>query len=65
MNESEFLTLKEAAMKLKVSYARAAELARAGLIPVVRLGRQVRVDAERLREFRRSGGQALSGGWRR
>jgi hypothetical protein len=43
---------------------RVYELARAGIIPCVRLGRTVRFDPERVRELVEGGGQALPGGWR-
>jgi excisionase family DNA binding protein len=60
----ELLTLEEAARVLRVKYGRAAELARLGVIPVVRLGRQVRVNPDDLNRFIASGGKALPGGWR-
>ena len=60
----ELLTLEQAARVLQVKYARAAELARDGIIPVVRLGRQIRIDPSRLGEFIANGGKALPGGWR-
>ncbi len=48
------------------SPARVYELARRGLLPgVVRLGRQVRFDPKKVREFVDRGGQSLPGGWRR
>ncbi len=58
------LTLKEAARALNVTESRCADLARRGIIPVVRLGRHYRVDPGKLREFIESGGKALPGGWR-
>ena len=61
----ELLTVPEAARLLRVKVARGYELARTGQIPTVRLGRQVRVDAERLAVFIREGGASLPGGWRR
>jgi excisionase family DNA binding protein len=61
----ELLTLEQTAKVLRVKYARAAELARDGVIPVVRLGRQIRVDPERLSNFISRGGKALPGGWRK
>jgi len=61
----ELLRLKDAAAKLGISYARAAELARQGLLPVVRLGRQIRVSPERLADFVANGGKALPGVWRK
>ena len=51
------LRIEDVAEILDVSMGRAYELARAGLFPVVRLGRQVRVDPRSLDEFLRGGGQ--------
>ena len=50
---------------LGVSEARLYELARLGLIPCVRLGRQVRFDPAVVEAWVEGGGQALPGGWRR
>ena len=50
---------------LDIPVARAYEMARTGLLPTVRLGRQLRVDPARLEDWIRSGGQPLSGGWRK
>ena len=58
------LTVPETADILRLTPGRVYELARTGILPVVRLGRQIRVDAERLDEFLKAGGQALPGGWR-
>ena len=33
--------------------------------PAVRIGRRVFIDMEQWQEFRKSGGRALAGGWRR
>ena len=65
MIDRDLLTLREAASILRVKYPRAAELAREGIIPVVRLGRQVRIDPDQLDMFLQNGGKALPGGWRR
>jgi len=66
MTRNLLLTLKETADILRISYARAAELARTGLLPgVVHIGRQVRINADSLEAFIASGGKALPGGWRR
>jgi excisionase family DNA binding protein len=59
------LSLKDACKILNVTYARGASLARDGILPVVRLGRQVRVDPNRLARFVEGGGKAFPGGWRR
>ena len=59
------LTVKEAADLLSVRPQRVYELALEGLLPVVRLGRQVRIDEDALFLWVREGGQGLPGGWRR
>lgn len=55
----------EVARVLDASEQRIYELIRAGMLPAVRLGRQVRVDRETLNEFIKNGGQAYPGGWRK
>ena len=62
------LSMKEASEMLLISTSRGYEMARQGILPhgvVVRLGRQLRVNEERLQEWLDNGGQALPGGWRR
>lgn len=59
------LTAAEAAEILAVTPARVYELVRQDVLPHVRLGRQVRIDPDRLEEWIAAGGQALPGGWRR
>ena len=59
------LTVPEVARLLNVSEARTRELARQHLIPVVRLGRQLRFDPDAIQAWIADGGQALPGGWRR
>jgi excisionase family DNA binding protein len=59
------LKLTEVAAILNVDEQRAYALARENLIPVVRLGRQIRVDSEALEKFIQRGGQSLPGGWRK
>ena len=47
------------------SDARIYDLARRSILPgVVRIGRQVRFDLRKIREFIDAGGSSLSGGWR-
>lgn len=58
------LTANDVANRLNISEARAYELARHGIIPCVRLGRQVRFDPIKLEDWIESGGQSLPGGWR-
>lgn len=52
----ELVTIPQVAKLLGVSVQRAYELARCGIIPSVRMGRQVRVDLDCLEEWVRSGG---------
>jgi len=59
------LRLSEVARLLDVTLPRAYEMARHGIIPVVRLGRQVRVDPDRLAAWINGGGTPLDAGWRR
>ena len=58
------LTIPEAAEVLRVPRARIYQLAREGLLPVVHLGRQLRVDESALQDWIASGGKALPGGWK-
>ena len=50
------LTAKETAEILQVTQPRVYELARSGLLPCVRMGRQIRFDQEKLREWAARGG---------
>lgn len=59
------MTLRDAARRLGIGYAYAAELARRGIIPSVRLARTVRVDPQQLERWISDGGKALPGGWKR
>ena len=56
---STLLHFPEVAERLGVSLQRAYELGRDRIIPTVRLGRQVRVDASELEEFIKRGGAGL------
>jgi excisionase family DNA binding protein len=63
--ESEnLLTIDELAAVLHVRRQRAYDVVRQGLVPAVRVGRQLRVDRLALRAWIHAGGQALAGGWR-
>ena len=56
------------AKRLGVDEARVYEMAREHIFPpgvVVKLGRNVRFDMEKLETWIESGGQALPGGWRK
>ena len=59
------LTIPETAQVLGIREARVYDLARDGLLPVVHLGRQLRVSEGALRAWIAGGGTALPGGWRR
>lgn len=61
----QLLTLKQVAEALNIGYFRASELTRRGILPAVRIGRQVRVRPDVLEQFIESGGRPLAGGWRR
>jgi putative molybdopterin biosynthesis protein len=53
------LTAKETAAILKVTLPRVYELAREGLIPSVRMGRQIRFDETKLLNWIEQGGSVL------
>jgi excisionase family DNA binding protein len=53
------ITAQEAAAVLHVTRFRLYELARIGLLPTVRLGRQVRFDPSALQAFIETGGKGL------
>lgn len=59
------LRITEVARILDVTEDRAYALARAGILPVVRIGRHLRVDPEALQKWIRAGGQSFEGGWRK
>ena len=53
------------AERLNVSDKAIYAIARAGLIPHVRVGRSVRFDPDAIEAFIASGGKSYPGGWRR
>ncbi len=55
------LQISRVAGILDVTVPRAYELARSGVIPTVRIGRQVRVSADALLEWIEAGGTGLAG----
>ena len=59
------LTMKDVVQRLGISLQRTYEMGRLGLLPVVRLGRQIRVEEGRLASWVESGGRGLPGGWKR
>jgi excisionase family DNA binding protein len=62
---SQLLTASELATRLRISPARLYELVRQGLVPVVRIGRQVRFDPAAVEAWIAGGGRSFPGGWRR
>jgi excisionase family DNA binding protein len=63
--DDRLLEAPELADILGVRVHRVYELARLGIIPAVKIGRQVRFSPKRIRDFIENGGQGLPGGWRR
>jgi excisionase family DNA binding protein len=59
------LHANDVAEMLGVSTARVYELARTGILPSVRIGRQVRFSAASIGAWIQNGGASLPGGWRR
>jgi excisionase family DNA binding protein len=59
------LKVADVAMIMNTSVDRVYELARLGLLPVVHLGRQIRVEESALVEWIKTGGAPLPGGWRK
>lgn len=57
---TKLLRIPEVASRLDVPLARAYEMARRGVLPVVRIGRQIRVHPDQLDEWIASGGTGLS-----
>jgi excisionase family DNA binding protein len=56
----DLMTIEEVARVLRVRQERAYQLARDGVLPAVRVGRQVRVDRCALREWIERGGRGLN-----
>jgi excisionase family DNA binding protein len=59
------LRVPAVAEALDITNARARELVRTGVLPCVRIGRQVRVEENTVKNFIATGGRALPGGWKR
>lgn len=62
--QKKLLRTTEVAKILNVTEARVYSMARDGFLPIVRLGRHVRVDQDKLNEWIDNGGHTLSGGWK-
>lgn len=63
--DKKLLRLPEVARILDLKEDRVYALAREGIIPVIRIGRQLRVDPDKLQEWLDNGGQGYAGGWKR
>ena len=63
--DTQLIDVEDAATILGVTPSRFYALARAGIVPVVHLGRQLRVDPKALERWIQEGGKALPGGWKR
>lgn len=59
------LKAHEVAELLSLSQERVYTLTREGILPSVRLGRQLRWDVIALKNFISSGGKGFAGGWKR
>jgi len=59
------LKAQDVAQVLDVTESRVYDLVRQGLLPAVRLGRQIRFDPATLESWVVQGGKQLSGGWKR
>lgn len=58
--QTRLMKIQEVAEILDVTEDRAYQMAREGLLPVVRLGRQIRIDQGRLQDWIDRGGQGLA-----
>lgn len=59
------LRVDEVARLLDLRDHRVYDLAREGILPAVRLGRQLRFSPGKIQEFIENGGRSLPGGWRK
>jgi len=62
---AKFLTAQEVAERYLLDIQRVYAATREGLIPCVRIGRQIRYDLEQLKEWEKRGGTPYPGGWRK
>lgn len=65
MVERKLVKAAVVARQYDISESRVYELAKLGLLPCVRLGRQVRFRVEDIEAFVAQGGATLPGGWRK
>jgi len=64
MSEKRLLRITEVARILDQHETRVYQMIRAGLLPAVHLGRQVRIDELALEKWIENGGQQLPGKWK-
>ena len=62
---SNLMTVSEVATFLNMKQDKVYSLAREGILPTVRLARQIRFSRDALEKFINEGGKPLSGGWRK
>lgn len=60
-----FYTVTEMAQLLQLTPHRVYEAVRQGLLPAVRIGRQVRIEEQAFLSWVQAGGQTYEGGWKR
>ncbi|MBI3927187.1 MAG: helix-turn-helix domain-containing protein [Armatimonadetes bacterium] len=60
-----FYTVAQIADMIQLTEPRVYEAVRLGLLPSVRIGRQIRIEEQAFLAWIGKGGQALEGGWRR
>lgn len=59
------LTAQEVARLLGMSESQVYALGRSGILPVIRIGRSIRIADDQLQDWIERGGQAWPGGWRK
>lgn len=59
------LTAQEVARLLGMSESQVYALGRSGILPVIRIGRSIRIADDQLQDWIEHGGQAWPGGWRK
>jgi excisionase family DNA binding protein len=62
---TKLLKVEDIAEQFNMTEERIYTLAREGILPVCRIGRQLRFSENAITEFVENGGKAFSGGWRK
>jgi excisionase family DNA binding protein len=65
MPAAEYLTVAEAAARLRLSVSGTYALIREGVLPAARIGKSLRVSERVLRNFVEAGGRSWPGGWKK